>query len=195
MGPVTRLLLPTALVAALLACAAVPAIALGCPIPIRTIGPIDAARSDLQQPLQRTTTRQAWGMADVDVSVQPQLSQFVRLRRGGRWHGVTFPRQRVLSLDARAPFDNMWTYEQVDRPDAAVCMMVGKRAWLPPKVHIRQGRSEVRVLATSRRTPGDSNGCELVPPEGERPCPTLTRIAVRLKRPMGTRRLVFEQYT
>lgn len=189
-----RRLLPLVFACVLVAVAALPAVALGCPIEIRTIGPIDAERSQLQKPLLRTVDRATWGFDRSWVSTQPRLSQFVRVRGLGRFHSVTFPKQQALSLDARGPFDNGWKYFDDDDPDTKSCELVGQIAWQRPRIHVRQGRDEVRVVAVTQRTEGDRTGCVLGPDRGEAWCPNLTRVVFRLKQPLGDRRLVMEQF-
>lgn len=171
-----------------------PAVGLACSIPIRTIGPVVAAKSDLQRASYRTITRDDWQLDRSWVSTRPRLSQFVKVRGVGRFHGVTFPKQRALSLDAVGPFDNGWKFFQDERPASPPCGLVGKIDWQPPKILVRQFKREIRVIAVSQRTVGDRSGCILGPDFGEAECPNITRVIYRLKAPVGTRGLVFEQF-
>jgi hypothetical protein len=192
--PARHTLLLATLVACTVAAAVVPAVALACSIPIRTIGPIDVTRADLVRPLNRTVTRDAWGLDASWVSTRPRLSQFVLTKRNGRYHGMSFPEQRALSLDAYGPFDNGWMFFDDDDPDTPACQLVGQIDWQPPVIRVRQGAREIRISATSQRVPGDRTGCILGPDRGERECPNLTRIIFQLKRPVGTRRIIMEQF-
>lgn len=187
-------MLPVLATLVAVAMAALPATAFGCPILIRTIGPIDGARADLQRPVQRTVARESWGLDGTWVSTRPRLSQFVRMNGVGRLHGVTFPKQQALSLDARGPFDNGWKYFDDDDPDTQPCELAGKIAWQRPRIMVRQGRSEIRVIAVTQRTEGSTVGCILGPDTGEAWCPNLARVVFKLKHPVGKRRVVLEQF-
>ena len=178
----------------LLALALVPAVALACAIPIRSIGPISGARSDLVVPTLRTVERSAWRVDASWVSTRPRISQFVVLRKVGRFHGVSFRQQRAISIDARGPFDNGWMFFDDDDPDTAPCALTGTIAWQPPRIRVVQGRREIRIAATTQRTAGDRTGCILGPDQGVARCPNLTRQVIRLTRPVGNRRIVLEQF-
>ena len=182
------------LVASVLAAALLPAVALACSIPIRTIGPIEGSRSDLVEPRARTVTRDTWKLDPSWTSTRPRLSQFVRVAGVGTYHGVSFPEQRALSLDARGPFDNGWMYFDADPEDFVTCAMTGKIEWQKPRLRVIQGTREIRVAATSQRTVGDRTGCILGPDNGVRPCPNLTRVIYQLRAPVGTRSIIFEQF-
>jgi hypothetical protein len=189
----SRQLLPTIVVLAAMLVLA-PAVAASCVIPIRTIGPLDGGRTQLVLPQLRTVTRDAWGVDESWVSTRPRLSQFVRIRRIGRFHAMSFRRQQSLSIDARGPFDYGWLYFDDGRPDTPACTMIGKEEWQRPRVLVRETATEVRIAAVTQRTVGDRTGCTLGPDHGEAECPNLTRVIRTLKRPVGTRRLVFEQF-
>jgi len=196
MAPHRVLLLLMALLIGLL----VPAQALAesCTFPIREIGPLALKRSDYRRPVYRTVTRETWKLEDEWFSSKPWLNQWVKLRGGTRVHGISFKEQRALTVDARTPeYDHVWMYIQDPNPLNGTCTMVGKKEWEKPKFRIRQQSKEVRITATSRRTPGDTTGCLLGPDpalEGKKPCPNLARSIVLLKKPLGDRKLVFEQF-
>lgn len=178
----------------MLVAAAFPAASLACPIPIREVGPVKVGRDDLQRPLARIVERSSWGLDTSWVSTRPRLSQFVLARGLGRYHAVTFPEQQALSLDARAPFDNGWLYFDDDDPETPPCQLVGRLEWEQPRIRVVQARSEIRIAATTRRTAGDRTGCVLGPDFGVAACPNLARVVFRLARPVGTRRVVLEQF-
>lgn len=171
-----------------------PAIGLACTIPIRTIGPVTAAKSDLQRATYRTVSRDSWRLDRSWVSTRPRLSQFVRVRGLGRFHGVTFPQQQALSLDAVGPFDNGWKFFEDDNPNTPACPLVGKIDWQPPKILVRQLKHQIRVVAVAQRTVGDRSGCILGPDFGVAECPNITRVVYRLRAPVGHRRIVFDQF-
>jgi hypothetical protein len=183
-----------ALLACTLAAALLPAVALACPIAIRRVGPIEGSRSDLVRPVARVTTREAWGLDASWVSTRPRLSQFVVVRKVGTFHGVSFKEQRALSVDAYGPEDNGWMYFSDDDPMTKPCELVGQIKWRPPRIRVVQGRREVRVSASAQQVVGDRTGCILGPDTGLRKCPNLTRTVVRLAKPLGSRRLVFEVF-
>lgn len=160
----------------------------------RHIGPISVKRADIQYPLLRTVPRSAWGYDGSWVSTQPRLNQYVTVRGVGKRRGITFPKQQALSIDARGPFDNGWKYFDDADPDTPACRMVGKIEWQRPKIVVRQFKHEVRVAAISQRTEGDRTGCILGFEEGTAYCPNLTRVIYRLKKPLGKRRLILEQF-
>ena len=189
-----RTALCVAAVALVVVLALLPAVALACPIAIRTIGPIDGSRTDLVRPVTRTTTRAAWGLDDSWTSTMPKLSQFVKLRHVGTFHGVSFRTQRALSIDARGPRDNGWMYLDDDLPETPPCQLIGQIEWQAPKIRVVQGRREIRIAATSQRTEGDRTGCILGPDLGVRPCPNLTRVVINLAQPVGRRAIVFETF-
>ncbi len=177
-----------------LALAALPATALACPIAIRRIGPLEGSRSDLIRPTPRITTRDAWKLDSSWMSTMPRLSQFITIKGVGTYHGATFKEQRALSIDARGPFDNGWMYFDDSDPDTKPCELTGQIDWQPPKIRVVQGPRQVRIVATTQRTVGDRTGCILGPDKGVRECPNLTRVIVRLAKPLGTRKLVFEVF-
>ncbi len=174
--------------------ALVPAVALACPIPIRRIGPIDGSRADVVHPTHRQVTREAWGLDASWASTRPRISQFVVIRNVGTFHGSSFKDQRALSVDAYGPFDNGWMYFDDDDPDTTSCALTGQIAWQPPIIRVVQGRREIRLAATAQRVVGDRTGCILGPDNGVRACPNLTRVIVRLAKPVGTRRIVLEVF-
>lgn len=182
-----------ALLAMLMLLMAAPGTALACPIPIRKIGPLKLKKSDLRSPVMRSTTARAWKVSDAWVSTRPRLSQFVRIRGLGTFHGRSYRTQRALSIDAYAPEDGGWMYFDDGDPATPRCKMVGKVEWQRPRIRVKQTKREVRVLAITRRTPGDRAGCSYGPDEGIAECPTLARSVVRLKQPVGNRKIVFEQ--
>jgi hypothetical protein len=61
-------------------------------------------------------------------------------------------------------------------------------------VRLKQSRTQVRVSAASQRTVGDRTGCLLGPDHGVRECPNLTRVIIRIAKPLGNRKLVMEQW-
>jgi hypothetical protein len=189
-----RRLVPLALTASALLAALVPAVALACPIEIRRVGPVDGTRAELVLPTHRTVDRAAWRLDSSWVSTRPRLSQFVVLRGVGTYHGVSFRRQRALSIDAYGPFDNGWMYFDDADPDTPPCELTGQIEWQLPRIRVVQGRREVRIAATTQRTIGNRTGCVLGPDQGVRECPNLKRTIVRLRAPLGNRRLVFEQF-
>lgn len=174
------------------------AIAESCTFPIREIGPLKLKRSDYRNAVYRTVTRETWNLDDTWFSSKPWLNQWLILKNGVRVHGTSFREQRALTVDARTPsYDYGWIYTQDPDPSKGTCELAGKKEWERPKFRIRQGSKEVRIAATSRRTPGSTTGCLLGPDpalDGKKPCPNLSRSIVLLKRPLGDRKLVFEQF-
>ncbi len=182
------------LAAMLLLTALAPAVALGCTITIRTIGPIEGSRADLVLPVTRTVTRDAWKLDGSWVSTRPRLSQFVSIAGVGKFHAMAFRNQRALSIDAYGPFDNGWMYFDADPNDFDDCALTGQIEWQRPRIRVVQGAREIRVAATAQRTVGDRTGCILGPDKGVRACPNLKRTIVGLAKPVGNRRIVFEQF-
>ncbi len=177
-----------------LGAALLPAVALACPIPIRRIGPLEESRADLVKPTPRVTTREAWRLDSSWASTRPRLSQFVIVRKVGTFHGVTFKQQQSISIDAYGPEDNGWMYFDDDDPATKPCEVVGQIKWQAPRIRVSQGRTEVRIAATSQRIVGDTTGCILGADFGVRECPNLTRTIVQLNRPLGNRKLVLEVF-
>ena len=124
----------------------------------------------------------------------PELNQRVVSRAGSVHEGQAFARQVALSIDAAAPSNNGWSYADDDDPSTAPCRMVGKAEWRQPRILIRETATEVRVLAAVRRTAGNRSGCVLGGEHAEWGCPTLTRKLMKLRRPVGERRIVFETF-
>lgn len=171
-----------------------PSAASACTIPIRSIGPIKVTKRQLQRPGHRTTTRTAWKVDSTWVSVVPELSQFVKVTGIGKRHGVTYPGQRNLSIDARGPDDTKWIYFDDNDPLTAACTMVGQIEWQRPQVRVVETAREVRISALVQRTVGDRTGCTYGFEHGVAECPNLTRTIIRLARPVGKRPVVFEQF-
>lgn len=194
-----RRLLAASMVIGTILLALLPATALACPIAIRKVGPIKESRAHLVKPTFRVTSRESWGIDASWRSTEPRLSQFVIIRRTKdsrlrSFHGFTFREQQSLSIDARGPEDNGWMYFDDDDPNTPPCQLTGKIKYQAPKIRVIQGRKEVRVAAISQETVGDRTGCILGPDNGVRFCPNLTRVIVRLAKPLGTRKLVFETF-
>jgi hypothetical protein len=179
-------------IVALVALLGIPGAALACNIAFRTIGPVKVKAAELKRPTERATPRATWKLDDAWVGTVPELNQIVRLRGTGALEGVAFARQRALSIDAAAPTDNGWLYRDDALESTPPCAVSGLGEWQPPVILVRETRREVTVTAASQRTPGSREGCVLGGDGEARGCPTLTRTIIRLARPIGTRRLVFE---
>lgn len=173
-----------------------PTAATACPIPFRTIGPVRAGHGDVRRPIMRSTSRAAWQLDASWTATSPELNQFVRTVDGRRHEFVTFARQQALSIDAAAPADNGWLYGDDDDPATPPCRLAGQGEWQAPVIRLREGPREVRVVAAARRTVGDRAGCRLGAGQDALTlgCPTLTRSIRLLKRPLGSRTLVFETF-
>lgn len=169
-----------------------PASALACPIPIRTIGPLNIKPGELVRPVHRPVDRAEWGVDDASVSTRPRLSQFILIRKVGRVHGVTYRAQRALSIDAYGPDDHGWMWFEDDDPDTQPCTLVGQVEWQKPVIRVKQTATQIRVIAVTQRTPGDRTGCTYGPDMGTVECPNLARTIVRLAKPVGSRQLSFE---
>jgi hypothetical protein len=189
----SRQVLALALLACALVAAVLPAVALACPIPIRSIGPLEESRVDLVKPIGRAVTRDAWGLDASWASTRPRLSQFVVVRKVGTFHGVSFKQQKSLSIDAYGPEDNGWMYFDDGDPNTPSCAIVGQIKWQAPKIRVVQGRREVRIAAVAQRV-ANSEGCILGPDLGVKDCPNLTRTIVQLVKPLGNRKLVLEVF-
>ncbi len=187
-------LFATVTITCALAAALLPAVALACPIPIRKIGPLDESRADLVRPTARIVTRRTWGLDGSWRSTRPRLSQFVVVKDVGTFHGMSFKQQGSLSIDAYGPEDNGWMYFDDGDPATKACEIAGQIKWQKPRIRVVQGRREVRIAATSQQVAGDTTGCILGPDYGVRDCPNLTRVVVRLAKPLGKRRLVLEVF-
>lgn len=171
------------------------AFALCPPIPIRTIGAIKAVRKDLRYPVRAKTTRAAWGLDSTWFAVRPRMEQWVKLKNGLRFYGVSFSTQVTPSIDAYAPDDHNWLYMNDKDPQTQDCLMVGQSAWLPPKIMVKENSKTIRFAAASQHTVGDRRGCVLTPESEVRECPILTRTVPRLKKPVGNRVIQFEYFT
>lgn len=177
---------------ALLLLLLVPAVALGCSIPIRKVGPVSLRPSELRRPVQHRVEAADWGLDGTHLSSRPLLSQFVIVKGGGAAHGATYGRQSALSIDAYGPDDHGWMYFEDDDPATPACTMVGQLQWQVPRIRVKQTATQVRVAATTQRTVGDRTGCTHGPDKGVRDCPNLARSIVRLTQPLGNRELSFE---
>ncbi|MCW2949672.1 MAG: hypothetical protein JWN41_685 [Thermoleophilia bacterium] len=164
------------------------------PIPIRTIGAIKASKPDLRIPVRRTVMRSKWGLDETWFAVRPRMEQWVKLKNGLRFYGVSFSTQVTPSIDAYAPEDLNWLYVNDHDPQTQPCQMIGQSAWQAPKMWLRENLNEIRVLAASQHTIGDRRGCILGNEGGTRDCPLLTRTVQHLKKPVGKRKIVFEYF-
>ena len=165
------------------------------PIPIRTIGAIKAVKKDLRYPQRATTTRAAWGLDSTWFAVRPRMEQWVKLKNGLRFYGVSFSTQITPSIDAYGPEDHNWLYMNDKDPQTQDCQMVGQSAWQPPHIWLKENAKTIRVMAASQHTIGDRRGCVLTPESEIRDCPILTRTVQRLKKPVGNRVISFEYFT
>ncbi|MCW2961661.1 MAG: hypothetical protein JWM90_2048 [Thermoleophilia bacterium] len=171
-----------------------PSLAAACPIPIRTIGPIKVSAADLRRPILRESTRASWKFDSSWTSVAPRLSQFVKLKGVGRAHAVSFAKQQFISIDARGPEDHGWQYFDDDDPATPSCQLAGKVEWQHPKIRVIETKTEVRIAAASQRVVGDRVGCTYGFEQGTQECPNLTRVILKLKQPIGPRKLYFERF-
>lgn len=170
-----------------------PATALGCNIAFRTIGPVTFAKSEIKRPIERSGSRSRWQLQGDWVGTRPELNQIVKVRGVGAVEGVSFSRQSSLSIDAAAPSNNGWLYADDDLDSTPPCEIAGTGEWQLPVVLVREDRREVRIAAAAQLTPGSRFGCVLGGDDAAWGCPTLTRTVVKLDRPIGSRRLVFEE--
>lgn len=170
-----------------------PAAALGCNIAFRTIGPVAFEKSEIKRPTERSGSRARWQLDEGWVGTHPELNQIVKVRGVGKVEGVSFSRQRSLSIDAAAPSNNGWLYADDELESTPPCEIVGKGEWQLPVILVREDRREVRIAAAAQRTSGSQVGCVLGGNEAAWGCHTLTRTVVKLKHPIGSRKLVFEE--
>lgn len=177
---------------ALLLLLGLPLSAWGCSIAFRTIGPVKVRPNAIERPAFRQTTRQQWSLDRSWTATRPELNQDIVATGGRTYRGASYPKQRALSIDAAAPDDNGWRYEDDADPRTPPCAISGSDEWQQPVILVRETVSEVRVLAVARRTVGDRTGCQL--DQDMWGCPTLTRSVVKLKRPLGTRTIRFETF-
>ena len=185
------------IIALALAClvAAPTAVALACaPVPIRTIRNIDASKRDIRSPVRVASTREAWGLDASWYSVQPRVTQWLHLRNGLSYYGVSFSKQLTPTVDAYAPEDHGWRYMQDPENTTQACHMAGQDAWQPPKILVKESATAIRIVAASQHTVGDASGCILGPQWGVRDCPLLTTLVPRLKRPVGKRAIRLEYF-
>lgn len=195
--PMHRVVSPTGLrtlvVALVLGLLAIPSAALAgdCSYPIRKIGPVDIGAKDIRTPLQGRGSAKDWKLDASWTSVQPLMSQYVQIKNGRRFHGSSFSAQRALSIDAYAPEDLNWLYVEDADPSTPPCTMLGRSAWQAPQIFVRETKFRVFVAAASKPAAGDHRGCVLGPDWGVRPCPLLTRRIMKLKAPVGNRKIVF----
>ncbi|MCW2974149.1 MAG: hypothetical protein JWN72_2422, partial [Thermoleophilia bacterium] len=170
--------------------------ALACPpIPIRTIGAIKAVKKDLRYPTYKKVPRAQWKLDDTWYTVKPRMAQWVKLKNGLLFYGVSFSTQVTPSIDAYAPEDLNWLYIDDSDPDTQTCQMIGQSAWQEPKIWIKETAKTIRFAAGAQHTIGDRRGCVLGPEGGTRDCPILTRTVQRLKKPVGNRTIIFESFT
>ena len=179
-----------ALVLALL----VPATAIGCTIPIRTIGPVTLRTDEIVRPKTVQVDRSQWTSDAYVASTRPRLSQWVIIKGVGRLHGISYKSQKSLSIDAYGPEDHGWMYFNDDDPETRPCEMVGQLEWQPPVIRVVQGAKKIRFAATSARTKGDRMGCTYGPDLGAPECPNLTRNIIQLKKPVGDRIISMEVF-
>ncbi|MBC7460797.1 MAG: hypothetical protein H7287_05500 [Thermoleophilia bacterium] len=169
--------------------------ALACPpIPIRTIGAIKAVKQDLRYPTYTKVARAQWNLDSTWFTVKPRMSQWVKLKNGLRFYGVSFSTQLTPSIDAYAPEDLNWLYVDDEDANTQPCLMIGQSAWQEPRIWIRENAKTIRFAAGAQHTIGDRRGCKLGPEGGMRDCPILTRTVQRLKNPVGNRTIVFETF-
>lgn len=175
--------------------ALLPAVALAdCTVQFRTIGPVKLRVADLKRPTTRQVVHATWKLDMTWTGVQPKLNQFVAIKGRSSVFGVTYARQRDLSIDAYAPEDHGWLYVDDSDSETAPCQMVGKSAWQAPRIWVKETAKEVKILAASQHSVGDATGCVLGPDQGVRECPLLTRNVLRLKKDIGARALIFERF-
>jgi hypothetical protein len=170
-----------------------PSSALACNIPIRTVHALNLSRADLRRPLTRRVARTGWRADTRWHAVAPDLSQFIQIRGGGLYHGVSYARQNTLSIDAPTPDGFDARYIQSEAEGAPACQLIGQGQWQPPHIWIAETAREVRISAASRLTVGSTDGCEQ-DWSWEGHCPILTRKLIRLRAPLGSRRLIFETF-
>lgn len=187
-----RLALPLVLVLACLLAA--PTIAFGCTFPFRKVGPVNIGPRDIRTPVSARGRAATWKVPTTWASVDPIMSQYVQIRNGKRFFGSAFAGQTTLTIDAFGPQDFNWLYVDDEDPATAPCKLLGRNAWTNPRILVRETRARVFVAAVSAPTPGDNTGCILGPDYGTRACPLLTRRVMRLKRPIGARKIVFERW-
>ena len=168
------------------------AVALACTIEFRRFD-VQLARTEIRRPAERVTSRSAWRIDEEWIGTTPQLNQVVKIRGVGVSLGVAFAQQRALSIDAAAPSNNGWTYRDDDYVSTPPCEIAGQAEWQRPVIMVRENEREVRVAAVARRTPGSRVGCVLGGEDATWGCPTLTRTVKLLAKPIGERKLVFEQ--
>ncbi len=185
--------LTTTLALSLLLLLGAPVAALGCNIAFRTIGPVQFRESEVKRPAERSSSRARWKLGAGWIGTHPELNQVIKVRGKGMMEGVSFSRQRALSIDAAAPADNGWLYADDALESTPPCAISGQAEWQRPVILVREDRREVRITAAARRTPGSRAGCVLGGNDAAWGCPVLTRTVVRLSRSIGSRQLVFEQ--
>jgi hypothetical protein len=168
-----------------------PSMAAACPIPFRRIGPITVRTAELREPRYRTSTLAAWKLDASWTASRPQLNQELVVRRIGVVEGVSYPRQRALSVDAVADLDYGWRYTDDRDERTPPCVIAGQGDWQPPVIMLREDARRIRIAAVARRTEGSRSGCWFGIDQ-ERGCPAMTRRVLRLKAPVGTRTIEFE---
>ena len=99
-----------------------------------------------------------------------------------------------MEIDALPPDTYGWKLTHDDSESTPPCELAGLPKWTSPRIVLRQGTTEVRVIAVSHRTPGSTQGCVFEPFDAALSCPNLTTSVLTLTRQLGTRRLVFEQF-
>ena len=188
--------LPLIATLACVALVALPAVGFGCSIAFRVIGSVSLTSAELRRPTSRIVTREAHGLDSTWTSTQPLLNQVVQIAGGKKVRGIYYSRQRALSIDTYGPEDTGWQYFEDSDPLTPPCQMIGQIEWQRPTVFVRENASEVRIAAAAQKTVGDRTGCVYGPdgPAGRKLCPNLTRRVMLLKRPVGARKLVFEQF-
>ncbi|MCW2955935.1 MAG: hypothetical protein JWO69_804 [Thermoleophilia bacterium] len=179
---------------ALVALLVAPSVASACTIPFRKIGPVKISRSDLRKPTFRYATATAWKVRGDFRSVRPRLTQYVVAKGIGKFFGHSYPKQLALSLDARGPDDRRWMFLDDNDPETLPCQITGQIMWTAPEFKVKETKKEVRILAVSYRNPNDATGCHFGFEMGYKGCPNLTRRVLKLKNPVGKRKIVFEEF-
>lgn len=165
-----------------------------CTKPFRQIGPVKITKADIRTPVNAKGTPKRYQLDATWTNVDLRVSQFVKIKNGPKFYGSSFSDQKAISVDAYPPEDNGWLWVDDADPKTAPCEMLGRRAWQPARIFVRETKKVVYIAAASQPTIGNHTGCVLGPDYGVAGCATISRNIMKLKSRVGKRKIVLETW-